>query len=765
MDSTKLVVSLDEAAECGESSVGGKGSKLGLLIRAGYRVPPGYCVTVRGYQSFVRAGRLGATIQMELGRKPLADMRWEEIWDAALRIRRAFLSSPIPEPLAEEILRESARLEGALAVRSSAPGEDSAARSYAGLHESLVGVARGQALLDAVRIVWASLWSDAALLYRRELDLDPHRSAMAVVVQQVVAGDVSGVGFGRDPRDARMDLEVVEAVPGPCGDLVDGLVDPDQWIMKRSSGEIVKWTPGRREGSAEPEPILQRDDLDLLHRTLRSVESILGWAPDLEWTGRRDAFTLLQARPVTAPGKGESGDDRDWYLSLRPGTAKLKALAVKVTQDLIPRLEEEGRRLSGENIDALSDEALAGAIEDRRDVMDEWKKIYWDEFIPFAHGVRQLAVYYNDAVKPEDPYQFVGLLRSQPMIATRRNEAIAALARRVRADRSLGDVLRGLNLSVGTSGAGLWREMEEKIRKAPGGREFLEELGRVLRDFMDVAHGSERLAERPDLVLHSVVELATTAGDTSSGAQTVRHHTGSAKELEDRLLEAVGEGRKDEALDILEIARVSWRLRDDDNILVGRLDEQLLRALQIAASRLRSAGRLDPASRVGPGHAAVLAGALRDPKGPKVSLPEVTERGSGRSLRSAGRKARQLTGQPAAPGLATGMARIVRGVDDFGKFKSGDVLVCDSIQPTMSHLVPLARAIAERRGGMLIHGAIIARELGIPCVNGLTEVVELVEDGELVTVDGYLGIVTIGPPELDAELARAVGASGGRPPS
>jgi pyruvate,water dikinase len=52
---------------------------------------------------------------------------------------------------------------------------------------------------------------------------------------------------------------------------------------------------------------------------------------------------------------------------------------------------------------------------------------------------------------------------------------------------------------------------------------------------------------------------------------------------------------------------------------------------------------------------------------------------------------------------------------------------------------------------MLIHGAIVARELGIPCVNGLKDVVDLIKDGEIVTVDGYLGIVTVGPPEFDME--------------
>ena len=95
--------------------------------------------------------------------------------------------------------------------------------------------------------------------------------------------------------------------------------------------------------------------------------------------------------------------------------------------------------------------------------------------------------------------------------------------------------------------------------------------------------------------------------------------------------------------------------------------------------------------------------------------------------------------------------RRVRTSDDLGAFRAGDVLVCDAIQPSFTHLVPLAAAVVERRGGMLIHGAIIARELGIPCVNGIDRAVELLRDGERVTVDGWLGIVTVGHPELGME--------------
>jgi pyruvate,water dikinase len=66
----------------------------------------------------------------------------------------------------------------------------------------------------------------------------------------------------------------------------------------------------------------------------------------------------------------------------------------------------------------------------------------------------------------------------------------------------------------------------------------------------------------------------------------------------------------------------------------------------------------------------------------------------------------------------------------------------------MTFVVPLASAIVERRGGMLIHGAIIAREYGLPCVTGIPDATALIENGDDITVDGFLGIVTIGSSDL-----------------
>jgi len=743
------VIRLGEAAEGDENHIGGKGAKLAHLGRAGFQVADGFCVTTFAYEHFLETGNLINVIRMELGRKPLESMRWEEIWDSALRIRLAFLATPIPPAVSQAIDEALGKLgrDRALAVRSSAPGEDSANRSFAGLHESLVDVVGREAVLHAVRVVWASLWSDAALLYRRELALDPARSRMAVVIQEMIDEQPSGVAFGRDPRGVGQDRAIVEAVPGPCADLVDGMVDPDRWILSRSSGEVLEWRPGDREDGQDRRPILGKADLFTLHQTLSDVETLFGWPPDVEWTGRKARFTLLQARPITTV-TSESDDTRTWYLSLRPGRRRLGELAKRVAEELIPRLEREGERLAREALEAYDDRRLAAAIEERFAAVQEWRQIYLDEFIPFAHGVRQLGTYYNDAVRPEDPYEFVGLLRGERMVASERNQALKNLARRVQENEPLADALRELVSRADLPDQMSGQEPLTELRRLPGSDVFVSEFEELLRDYMDVAYGDDRLADDPESILKTVLEMAQAASQAQINEERVDV---SLEALEQRLFDAVGEERREEAVEALTIGRLSWRLRDDDNVLVGRLESQLLRALNLGAGRLRAVGRLRGQTKLGIPATPVIAEALRNPGRGPVTLPTEPAREHPPEFTSAGESPRQLIGQPAAPGLATGRVRCVQGKEDLGHFRVGEVLVCDAIQPTMTHLVPLARAIVERRGGMLIHGAIIARELGIPCVNGVLNAVDLLKDGELVTVDGYLGIVTVGPPEFDLE--------------
>jgi phosphohistidine swiveling domain-containing protein len=751
MDSEPWVIPIAAAAAVDEQRIGGKTAQLARLHQTGFRIAPGFCVTVAAYEQFLRDNRLPRIIQMELGRKPFEDLRWEELWDAALRIRNRFSAAKLPLEVAAAIGRAVGDLGSGtpLAVRSSAPGEDSANRSFAGLHESLLHVVGEEAVLEAVRLVWASLWSDAALLYRQELALDPLHSRMAVLIQEMRMEDRSGVAFGRDPRTDQNEHAVIEAVPGPCSGLVDGSVDPDHWLISRATRQVASYRPGQRDGGLQNEPLLAEPDLESLLSVLDQVERQLGWCPDVEWTGRGEQLTILQARPITSV-RQDSSDKRAWYLTLRPDKRRLQQLCHRVAEQLIPELRALGDRLAAEAPEDLTDAELADCLEARQMHLDHWKRIYWDEFIPFAHGVRYLGLYYNDAVHPQDPYEFVDLLRGEDMLASQRNRSLQTLAQQVRKSPELEQTLQQAVRERSAARAAAWEGWASRLSAIAGGPQFLEAFQTLSRQFMDVAFGGRRLIDEPTTLLQNILELAS---QTASSAADAESHSGPApRELEQRLLDAVGADRHDEAREVLRLARLSWQLRDDDNLLVARVESQLLRVLHVAGARLKAAGRLNADAEVGTDALAPICAALRERTQTPLVLPAAKPADPHPSLRASGETPRQLVGQPAAHGLASGSVRVIRGPQDLGGFRAGEVLVCDAIQPMMTHLVPLAAAVVERRGGMLIHGAIIARELGIPCVNGVPNVVDLLQDGDRVTVDGYLGIVTLGAPEFGLEL-------------
>ena len=154
-------------------------------------MPDGLCITTAAYREYVRTTGLDTRIGLALDRLPLAEMRWEEIWDMSQSIRNLFLTTSIPDRLKAQLTPSLTDhfSDTAVVVRSSSPHEDRTGTSFAGLHDSDVNIRGIHAILDSIRRVWASLWSDGALLYRRELGLDLRNSAMAVIVQELVLKD------------------------------------------------------------------------------------------------------------------------------------------------------------------------------------------------------------------------------------------------------------------------------------------------------------------------------------------------------------------------------------------------------------------------------------------------------------------------------------------------------------------------------------------------------------------------------------------------
>ncbi len=729
----KILYSPEDPGAVDSTVIGGKGLALFELVQAGLPVPPPLCISAAAYDLFVDHNRLREKIGLELYRKSLTDMRWEEIWDASLRIQNLFIRGTFPNQIDKEIWAAVADKYGdqPLVIRSSAPEEDGSGGSFAGLHESFVNIKGEHELKQKIKRVWASLWSDRAILYRQELGLELLTSTMAVVVQPFVNGCASGVLFTENPLNHSQ--MVLEAVHGLNQGLVDGGVEPDRWIISREdmtvcehrrpetrsrlfaaalSGGVGSAAIGAEDGRQKKSPLSDEERQQIIDLGTK-IERLYQSSRDIEWTIADGRCYILQARPITAGSGGDTMDKRSWYLSLTRSFDNLLELQQSITYELLPAMDSEAERLAAVQLENLSDKELAGEIRERINSNEQWTAVYWSDFIPFAHGVRLFGEIYNEVVEPDDPFEFVSLLTGQQMLSTERNQLFAECARLVGDDQQVLDNIRLGRLTD--------IENEELVRKI-----------HKLRTRFSADYAGVGTSGAGDSIIAAMIQQY--AGLDQQPLQQTRKQR---DQLEHSFIKN-GRGKLAvEPEQLLSLARESYRLRDDDNIHLGRIAQELERALLCASERLESSSGALAEELSGEDLCARLEG---KPREVPATGRTPDKRGDVEIVRA---RARQLQGQPASRGVAAGRARVIRRNSDLADFKRGEVLVIDSIDPTMTFFAPLAAAIIERRGGMLIHGAIIAREYGIPCITGVVEATTLIQSGDYLTVDGYLGICTV----------------------
>ncbi|HYI53063.1 MAG TPA: PEP/pyruvate-binding domain-containing protein, partial [Microlunatus sp.] len=208
---------------------GGKAANLGELVRSGSPVPPGFVVTTEAYREFVDANDLRRAV-ISLVPGPDADPSGFEA--AARAISDLFTAGVVPEALTAEIAEAYRGLgAGAVAVRSSATAEDLAGASFAGQQDSYLNISGTEAVLDAVRRCWASLWTGRAMAYRTRQGIDPAEVSLAVVVQELVDAESAGVMFTADPSTGRRDTVLISAAWGLGEAVVGGLVNTDQLTL------------------------------------------------------------------------------------------------------------------------------------------------------------------------------------------------------------------------------------------------------------------------------------------------------------------------------------------------------------------------------------------------------------------------------------------------------------------------------------------------------------------------------------------------------
>lgn len=315
MHATSLILPLFSFTARDTAIAGGKGASLGELTKAGVPVPEGFVITSGAFERFLEEGDLYQAIQAELSRINYNDTN--SIDRASNVIRDMMSKTAFPATLETEILTAFRRLKtSSVAVRSSATAEDSKTASWAGEMETYLNTTP-KTLIGNVKKCWSSLFTPRALFYRHEKKLLGSHILVAVVVQQMIPLEISGICFTVHPVTKDKNHMIIEAGYGLGEAIVSGSITPDSYVIDKLAGRIldvnvasqkkmltrtargaeVRWI--RIKKSLQQKQKLTNIKIVQLATLCQEIEKHYRHPCDIEWAYKREKFYILQSRPIT----------------------------------------------------------------------------------------------------------------------------------------------------------------------------------------------------------------------------------------------------------------------------------------------------------------------------------------------------------------------------------------------------------------------------------------------------------------------------------
>ena len=321
---------LERLSRSDEPGFGGKSANLGELLAAEIPVPPGFAISTAAFEAFVRGAGPRGPIDERACRGDRRRRRRDR-GRASREIGEAMRFAPVPEAVRDEVAEHYAQPAAddapPVAVRSSAVGEDSADATFAGQQETYLWVRGADHVCDAVRDCWVSLYSAPAISYRARLGDAKEPPAMGVTVQLMVDAEVSGVMFTCNPVSGDPSMVAINASWGLGLAVVGGEVTPDDFLVSKVTGEVVREHVHSKDVEYVPDPsgagavrvevpsdrrevaCLDQAALARLVDVGKRVERHFGSHQDIEWAIARGGATTTDcssSRRGRSPGSPRS---------------------------------------------------------------------------------------------------------------------------------------------------------------------------------------------------------------------------------------------------------------------------------------------------------------------------------------------------------------------------------------------------------------------------------------------------------------------------
>jgi len=292
---------------------GGKGASLGEITKAKIAVPQGFVILAIAFDRFLEETDLNVEIEAKLHKLNLKNIN--SIEQISNEIQDLIFDAEFPKDIAKEIEKEFFKLKSKyVAVRSSATAEDSKVASWAGELESYLNTTRNN-LLENVKKCWASLFTPRAIFYRLEKNLHKIKVSVAVVIQEMIQSEISGICFTVHPVTKDYSQMVIEAGYGLGEAIVGGIITPDTYVFHKKNKVILDKNIGRQEkmivknktGNIEKSvPKIKQEKQKLndkeilkLSEICEKIEKHYKVPQDIEWAFTKNKFFILQSRPIT----------------------------------------------------------------------------------------------------------------------------------------------------------------------------------------------------------------------------------------------------------------------------------------------------------------------------------------------------------------------------------------------------------------------------------------------------------------------------------
>lgn len=313
---------LDEMTKEEVRETGGKAANLGEMIRSGFNVPGGFCVTGKSLDYLLEVGDIMPKI-MEIVETMNFD-NYGDIESKSAEIRRLIIDAPIPEDLLGEIkeqingLKSSSGEDPFVAVRSSVAVKDSAISSFPGMMDTYHFIKGEGEIIEHIRKCWASLFTARAVYRRHQQNIPQGKGVIAPVVQKMVNADVAGVMFTANPITSARDEIVIESNWGLGESLVSGEAIVDYFVLtrdtpprikeKRVQNKNIMVTIDREKGTGRKkyeltgnmitDCTLTDEQLFELAELGPEIEEVFQYPQDIEWAYEKGELFILQSRKI-----------------------------------------------------------------------------------------------------------------------------------------------------------------------------------------------------------------------------------------------------------------------------------------------------------------------------------------------------------------------------------------------------------------------------------------------------------------------------------